>query len=114
MLPHQLKRVAKRAAIGIGRSGTPGGNNSGDIFLAFSTANQMDLPQLSGKKLAMDYINDEAFDPIYEAACQAVDESIINAMLAAESMTFVKPHGTTMEAIDHDELLAVMRQYNRL
>lgn len=114
MLPHQLKRVAKRAAIGIGRSGTPGGNNSGDIFLAFSTANPMELPQNAPARLAMDYVNDEVFDPIYEAACQAVDESVINAMLAAESMTCIKPYGTTMEAIDHDQLLAVMRQYNRV
>ncbi|MGE5702062.1 MAG: P1 family peptidase [Clostridia bacterium] len=114
MLPHQLKRVAKRAAIGIGRSGTPGGNNSGDIFLAFSTANPMSLPLGAGKKLAMTFINDEAFDPIYEAVCQSVDESILNAMLAAESMSFVKPAGDMMEAIDHDKLLEVMKMYNRL
>nr|WP_263326438.1 P1 family peptidase [Neobacillus sp. Marseille-Q6967] len=114
MLPHQLQRVAKRAAIGIGRSGSPGGNSSGDIFLAFSTANEMDIPQLSGEKLTMDFINDEVFDPIYEAVCQSIDESVVNAMLAAETLTTVKPYGQKVPALDHDELLRVMREYNRI
>jgi D-aminopeptidase len=114
MLPHQLKRVAKRGAIGIGRSGTPGGNNSGDIFLAFSVANEMDIPQLSKEKFNMEMINDGAFDPIYEAVCQAIDESIVNALLAAETMSMVKPYGEKVHAIDHEELLEIMRKYNRL
>jgi D-aminopeptidase len=114
MLPHQLQRVAKRAAIGIGRNGTPGGNSSGDIFLAFSTANKMDIPQISQPRLEMEFINDEVFDPIYEAVCQAVEESVVNALLAAESMTFVKPYGKKAEAINHEELLEVMRQYNQM
>ena len=118
MLPHQLRRVAKRAAIGIGRNGTVGGNNSGDIFLAFSVANPMDIPQISGSNLMMAYTNDEAFDPIYEAVCQAVEESVVNAMLAAESMSVVKPTwrynpGDLVEAIDHEQLIQVMRLYNR-
>lgn len=114
MLPHQLQRVAKRAAIGIGRSGSPGGNSSGDIFLAFSTANEMDIHQLSGEKLAMEFVNDEVFDPIYEAVCQAVDESVVNALIAAETMTAVKPYGQKVLAIDHEELMRVMREYNRI
>ncbi|ETI68971.1 DmpA family aminopeptidase [Neobacillus vireti] len=114
MLPHQLKRVAKRAAIGIGRSGSPGGNSSGDIFLAFSTANEMDILQLSQEKLTMEFVNDEGFDPIYEAVCQAVDESVVNALIAAESMTTVKPYGKIVHAINHEELLRVMREYNRV
>jgi D-aminopeptidase len=114
MLPHQLQRVAKRAAIGIGRNGTPGGNGSGDIFLAFSVANKMDIPQASQSRLKMEFINDEVFDPIYLAVCQAVEESVINALLAAESMTFVKPYGNKAEAINHGELLEVMRQYNQI
>jgi D-aminopeptidase len=114
MLPHQLRRVAKRAAIGIGRSGTPGGNSSGDIFLAFSTANEMDIPQKSPSSLKMEFVNDEVFDPIYEAVCQAVDESVVNAMLVAETMTTVKPFGQKVHAIDHEELLRVMREYNRI
>jgi len=114
MLPHQLKRVAKRAAIGIGRNGTPGGNNSGDIFLAFSVGNEMELFLHSQEKLQMEFTNDEAFDTIYQAVCEAVEESIINAMLAAETMTTVKPYGKVVHAIDHDELLDVMRKYNHL
>ena len=114
MLPIQLRRVAKRAAIGIGRTGTPGGNSSGDIFLAFSTANEMKIAQKMPATLNLNYINDEQFDEIYEATCQAVEEAIINAMLAAESMTTFKPDGFTVEAIDHDDLIMVMRQYNRL
>ncbi|TCP20637.1 L-aminopeptidase DmpA [Scopulibacillus darangshiensis] len=114
MLPHQLRRVAKRAAIGIGRNGTPGGNNSGDIFLAFSVANKMDILQISQEKLQMDFINDEFFDPIYEAACQAVEESVLNALVAAEAMTTAKPYGHTVKAIDHEELRQVMKKYNKL
>ncbi len=114
MLPHQLKRVAKRAAIGIGRGGTPGGNNSGDIFLAFSVANPMSLPQLSPSNLSLEFINDERFDPIYEAVCQTVEEAVVNAMLAAEPMATVKPYGHTVHALDHERLLNVMKMYNRM
>lgn len=114
MLPHQLKRVAKRAAIGIGRSGSPGGNSSGDIFLAFSTANEMEIPQSSPEKLKMEFVNDEVFDSIYEAVCQAVDESVVNALIAAETMTTVKPYGQKVEAIDQQELLRIMKDYNRV
>lgn len=114
MLPHQLKRVAKRAAIGIGRNGTPGGNDSGDIFLAFSVANEMEIPQQSSEKLKMSFINDEEFDPIYEAVCQAIEESVINALVSAETMTTVKPYGGKVHAIDHDKLIKVMKEYNRV
>jgi len=114
MLPHQLRRLAKRAAIGIGRSGTPGGNDSGDIFLAFSNANVMEIPQQEKARLHMDLINDEYFDCIYEQAVHAVDEAIINAMVSAEDMTTLKPEGKVIKAIDHQELLAVLRRYNRV
>ncbi len=113
MMPHQLRRLAKRAAIGIGRGGSPGGNNSGDIFIAFSTANEMSLPQLSNPRLSFDYINDEAFDPIYLAAVESVEESVINALVAAKSMTTLRPAGKTCRAIDHDRLVEVMRRYGR-
>ncbi len=113
MLPHQLRRVAKRAAIGIGRNGTPGGNNSGDIFLAFSTAERGKLPQLSPSHLTAAYLNDEVFDSIYEAAVQAVDEAVINAMVAAEDMTTLRPAGKTVRAIPHSKLVEVMQRYGR-
>lgn len=114
MLPHQLKRVAKRAAIGIGRNGTPGGNNSGDIFLAFSVANPMDLPHFSPTKLSMEYINDDRFDSIYEAVCQSVEEAVVNAMLAAEPMSSIKPYGHTVQALERERLIEVMKKYNRM
>lgn len=106
MAPHQLRRLAKRAAIGIGRGGTPGGNNSGDIFLAFSTANRGPLPQLAGPRRTLETINDELFDPIYLAVTEAIEEAVINAMLAAEDMTTLRPAGLVCRAIDADRLSA--------
>ncbi|NQV45384.1 MAG: P1 family peptidase, partial [Rhodospirillales bacterium] len=113
MMPHQLRRIAKRAAIGIGRGGSPGGNNSGDIFLAFSTANATSMPQKAETHRSLDYINDEAFDPFYLAAVEAVEESVINALVAAEDTPTVRPHGLMCKAIDHDRLVEVMRQHGR-
>jgi D-aminopeptidase len=117
LMPIQLRRVAKRAALGIGRTGTPGGHSSGDIFLAFSTANDIQLPGLMSKQplgYRHHYINDNHFDVIYDAVVQAIEEAVLNAMIAAESMTTIKPFGYTLEAIDHDRLKAIMKQYNRL
>jgi len=117
LMPIQLRRMAKRAAIGIGRTGTPGGDASGDIFLAFSTANDVQLPGMMSEQPAgysHQYINNNHFDIIHNAVVQAIEEAVINAMVAAESMTTVRPPGYTFEAIDHDRLKAIMRQYNRL
>ena len=113
ILPHQLQRMAKRAAIGVGRGGSPGGNNSGDIFLAFSTANIKSVPQLSKSKLQFEYINDEVFDDIYLGIVESVEESVINAMLAAEDMETIRPGGFICKAINHDELIQVMRKYGK-
>ena len=104
MAPHQLQRMAKRAAIGIGRGGTPGGNNSGDIFLAFSTANRGPIPQMAGSILNMEMINDELLDPVYMAATQCIEEAVVNAMLAAEDMTTLRPKNMTCRAIDPERL----------
>ncbi len=105
MAPHQLHRLAKRAAIGIGRGGTPGGNNSGDIFLAFSTANRAPIPQFGSSRMQLEMISDEAFDSIYLAAAEAIEEAVINAMLAAEDMTTLRPAGLICRAIDPKRLL---------
>lgn len=105
MAPHQLQRLAKRAAIGIGRGGTPGGNNSGDIFLAFSTANSTTMPQISGPRFTLEMINDELLDPVYLAATEAIEEAVINALLAADDMTTVKPAGHICSAIDAQQLI---------
>lgn len=109
MAPHQLRRLAKRAAIGIGRGGTPGGNNSGDIFLAFSTANRGPIPQLAGPRRTLETISDEVFDPIYLAATEAIEEAVVNAMLAAEDMTTLRPAGRICRALDGERLRAIVR-----
>lgn len=113
MLPHQLRRVAKRAALGVGRTGTPGGNSSGDIFLAFSVANEMPLHELAPPHLSMKFVNDEYFDPLYQAAVECTEEAIINAMVTAEDCPALKPAGSICKAIDHQQLVEVMRSYAR-
>jgi D-aminopeptidase len=107
MLPHQLTRLAKRAALGIGRGGTPGGNNSGDIFLAFSVANPIDLPQHGAPAWRLEAINDEHFDPIYLAVVQAIEEAVVNALVAAETTPAFRPAGVVARAIDHAALASL-------
>tara|TARA_B100000700_G_scaffold49634_1_gene52487 strand:- start:2662 stop:3789 length:1128 start_codon:yes stop_codon:yes gene_type:complete len=113
VLPHQLHRMAKRAALGVARGGSPGGNNSGDIFLAFSNSNSKPMPMLSKSKLQFEYINDEVFDDIYLAIVQSVEESVVNAMLAAEDMETLRPGGHICKAIDYNELVEIMKKYGR-
>ena len=113
IMPHQLRRMAKRAALGVARGGSPGGNNSGDIFLAFSTANSKLIPQLSKSKLQFEYINDEAFDDIYLSIVQSVEESVINAMLAADDMETVRPEGFVCKAISYEDLIKIMKKYGK-
>ncbi len=114
MLPHQLRRVARRAALGIARTGTSGGNSSGDIFLAFSTANEVPIPRDAPAVLSFTALNDQLFDPVYEAVCQAVEESVLNALLAAQTTKTVRPAGRTVPALDASTLLEVMRRFGRL
>ncbi len=106
LLPNQLERLAKRASIGIGRAGTPSGNSSGDIFMAFSTANDPGpLPEPS--RLHLSAISNDLLDPLFMAVVEAVDEAVINAMIAAETMTGFK--GRTIEAIDAAKLKHLMQ-----
>ena len=104
----QLERLSRRAAIGIGRAGSPGGNNSGDIFLAFSTANEMPLPQLSGPWRQMTCLNDELLDPVYMAAVEAVDEAVLNALCAAEDVPLARPANGICRAMDTGQLMALL------
>jgi len=113
LLPHQLDRVARRGAIGIGRGGSPGGNGSGDMFLAFSVANRAELPQISPARLSMEHVNDERLDDLYLACVEAVEESVINAMVCARDMSTLRPPDQICRAIDHDQLVEVMRRYGR-
>jgi len=117
MLPIQLQRLAKRGALGIARTGTYGGHFSGDIMLAFSTGNDFFMPPLGAEQpgtFTMECVNDAHFDVIHAAAVQAVEESVLNAMIAAESVATLKPAGHVLKAIDHDDLCRVMREYGRL
>ncbi len=99
-----LRQMAKRAAIGIGRGGTPGGNSSGDIFLAFSTANEGPMPQFCPPVLTKHEINIEHLDPFYLAAVEAIEEAVVNALVAGEDVETVKPSGRTCVAIDTERL----------
>ncbi len=109
-LPHQLNRLVKRVALGVGAVGGRGGNSSGDIFIAFSTAN----PEIGAMdKLAnIKMFPNEMINPFFEAVAQATEESIVNALIAAETMEGV--NGNTVYAIPHDRLIAIMKKYNRL
>ncbi|PYP57742.1 MAG: aminopeptidase [Gemmatimonadetes bacterium] len=110
LLPHQLKRIAKRAALGVGRLGGTGGNPSGDIFVAFSTANPGAAKPDANMTVTM--LPNERIDPLFAATIQATEEAIVNAMVAAETMTGV--NGLRVYALPHDRLRAALRKYNRL
>lgn len=105
LLPIQLQRLARRAAIGIGRGGTPSGNNSGDIFLAFSTANDPGiLPEPA--RLRFDVLGNDGLDPMFMGVVEAVDEAVLNAMLAADTCTGYK--GRVVKAIDGARLVELV------
>ena len=111
LLPHQLKRVATRVALGVGREGGFGGNSSGDIFIAFSTANPRawfdDQPVKDVKMMPNDLIT-----PLFQATAQATEAAITNALLAAETMTGA--NDLRVYALPVDRMLAVMKKYGRL
>ncbi len=109
LLPHQLRRVARRAALGIGRMGGIAGAGSGDLFIAFSTAST-GKPERGVRPVRM--LSEERIDPVYEATVQATEEAIINAMLAAKTMRGAD--GYVVPALPHDRLKDVLRKYRRL
>jgi D-aminopeptidase len=110
LLPHQLKRLARRIPLGIGLVGGRGGNTSGDIFIAFSTAN----PEGSKTEglAALTMLPNERITPLFNATAEATEEAIVNALVAADTMTGVDGH--TVYALPHDRLREVLRKYNRL
>ncbi|MEE8426698.1 MAG: P1 family peptidase [Woeseiaceae bacterium] len=110
LLPHQLKRVATRAGLGIARVGGMASNGSGDIFIAFSTANPQELR--AGTNLSVRMLGNEHLTPVFSGAVLATEEAIVNALVAARTMTGFE--GRTIEAIDHEALRAALRKYNRL
>jgi D-aminopeptidase len=110
LLPHQLKRIARRATLGLARTGSVSSNGSGDIFLAFSTAN----PEAAGARDAaqVSMMSHGRIGAVFEATVQATEEAIVNALVAAETMTGVDGH--RLDAISHDALRQALRKYNRL
>ncbi len=110
LLPHQLKRLARRAALGLARNGSTAGNGSGDLFLAFSTANPGAAKPSGTAQLTM--LPNARIDPLFEATVQATEEAIVNALIAAETMTGRDNHRVV--ALPHDRLQQVLRKHNRL
>lgn len=111
LLPNQMKRIAKRVTLGLGRLGSISGNGSGDIFIAFSTANSgAGLEQKKPVKVQM--LPNDQMDALFEATVQATEEAVVNALVAAKTMT--GPEGHTVEALPHDRLREVLEKYNRL
>lgn len=110
LLPTQLKRLARRVTLGLGRLGSISSDGSGDIFIAFSTANAG--AGLAEKPVRVTMLPNDRMDPLFEATVQATEEAVVNAMVAAKTMTGVD--GRTVEALPHRRLQEVLRKYNRL
>ena len=109
LMPHQLERIARRAALGLGRTGATSGNGSGDIFLAFSTANA----NAAGARdvAAVRMLSNERISALFSATVQATEEAIVNALVAAETMK--GPGGRTVEALPHETLKTLLKKYGR-
>jgi D-aminopeptidase len=110
LLPHQLKRLARRVSLGLARTGTVSGNGSGDLFLAFSTANP---EAASPEKVtrSVETIPNDRLDPIFDATVQATEEAVVNALIDNQSMTGRDDH--RVEALSHERLRELLKKYNR-
>jgi D-aminopeptidase len=110
LLPHQLKRLARRVSLGLARTGSMSGNGSGDIFIAFSTANPGAFAARGPARVEM--VSNEEISPLFDATVQATEEAVINALVAADTMVGVNNHRVI--GLPHDRLRDVLRKYNRL
>ena len=110
LLPHQLQRIARRASLGLARTGATSGNGSGDIFIAFSTGNPGAASAQRTVQLQM--LPNEGMNGLFNATVYATEEAIVNALVAAETMAGAD--GRAIEALPHDRLRAVLKQYGRL
>ena len=110
LLPHQLKRISQRIPLGVGIVGGRGSNGSGDIFLAFSTANESAFNR--DETTTVESMSNDQLMPVFEATVQAVEEAIINAMVAAETMEGI--NGNKAYALPHDLLIKTLKKYNRI
>ena len=110
LLSHQLKRVARRATLGLGRVGSIARNGSGDIFIAFSTANKTSSSSKVSNNISM--LQNDHINPVFQATVEATEEAIINALIAGKDMT---GHlGRKVEAIDHQLLINILDKHNRI
>jgi D-aminopeptidase len=110
LIPTQLKRIAKKVSLGLGRDGSYSGDGSGDIFIAFSTANPGAVSPKGLHQLTM--MPNDSLDPVFLATVQATEEAVINAMVAADTMTGINNH--TVIALPHDRLREVLRKHGQL
>ncbi|MBV9339739.1 MAG: P1 family peptidase [Acidobacteria bacterium] len=110
LIPTQLKRLAKRVSLGLARNGSYSGNGSGDIFIAFSTANPNAAASQGPRQISL--LANDSINPLFLATVQATEEAVVNALVAAETMTGVNGH--TVVALPHDQLQEILRKYNRL
>jgi D-aminopeptidase len=109
LLPHQLKRIARRASLGLARTGSVSGNSSGDIFLAFSTANPH--ADTAPGPNAVQTVSNDRITPLFTATVEATEEAIVNAMVGAKTMTGIDGH--TVDALPHEELQRLLKKYGR-
>jgi len=110
LLPHQLERIARRVSLGLGRLGSYAGNSSGDLFLAFSTANAGAAKAEGTPSLTM--LPNDRIDPLFRATIEATEEAVVNAMLAAQTMTGAD--GIRVFGLPGDRVVQVLRKYNRM
>lgn len=110
LIPTQLKRVARRVALGLGRDGSYSGDGSGDLFIAFSTANPDAIQQKGIRQISM--LPNPELDPLFLATAQATEEAVVNAMIAADDMKGI--NGNFVPGLPHDNLREVLRKYHRL
>src|SRR5205085_8928706 len=110
LLPHQLKRLARRAAMGLARNGSTSGTGSGDIFIAFSTANPTAAADTGLHQLNM--LPNERMNPLFGAVVESTEEAILNAMFAAETMVGVDNH--KVDALPIEPVREILKKYNRL
>jgi D-aminopeptidase len=111
LLPNQLKRLARRVSLGLARTGTISGNGSGDLFLAFSTANPK-VANADQVTHSVQTIPNDLLDPIFAGVVQATEEAVVNALIDNQSMTGRDNH--RVEALSHDRLRELLKKYNRL
>ena len=109
-MPHQLKRLAQRIPLGLTRTGAIGGNGSGDIFIAFSTANKNAFSNENNEQVTT--VPNEKMNALFTAAIQATEEAIINALFAGETMEGI--NGNKVYGLPKERVLEIMKKFNRL